>query len=271
MALKDISLAYLFGLKPERAIAYLESKGLKISFDWHEVLDDAHNRAFTVAKAMKLDILRDLRDAVTETMDQGLTYRDFRRNLEPTLRAKGWWGRREVLNEATGELRMAQLGSPQRLALIYEQNVQSIYAAGRYHSQMDNVKSRPFWEYIAVLDARTRPGHAALNGTVLRADDPFWGSFYPPIDWRCRCRVRAHDDENIKEFGLSVESSVGKLGSREERLSDGAVTDVATFRTVDQVTGKPVTVSTGAGFNSAPGKPWEPDPAKYDPPLRKFL
>jgi SPP1 gp7 family putative phage head morphogenesis protein len=271
MALKDISLAYLFGQKPERAIAYLEEKGMKISFDWHEVLDEAHNRAFTVAKSLRLDILQDLRDGVAEVMDKGLTYQDFRKNLEPTLRAKGWWGYKEVLNKATGELRMAQLGSPRRLELIYEQNVQSIYSAGRYRSQMDGVVSYPYWEYIAVMDMRTRPSHAALNGTVLRADDPAWGSFYPPIDWRCRCRVRAHDDENLKTLGLSVESSAGKIGSREQKLSDGTMATVATFRTVDPASAKPITVVTGVGFNSTPGKPWQPDPAKYDAALRKLL
>lgn len=275
--LKDISLAYLFGQKPERAIAYLKAKGMTISFDWYEVLDDAHNRAFTVAKAMKLDVLQDLRDGVAKAMDDGLTYQDFRRDLEPTLRAKGWWGYKEVLNEKTGELRMAQLGSPARLNLIYEQNVQSIYSAGRYRSQMDFAKSRPYWMYVAVMDMRTRPTHAAMNGQIFRYDDEVWNSFYPPLDWRCRCRVRALDDEGMINMvkdadGVwNAEGSKGRLGSREVKLNDGAVATVATYRTPDPVTGKAITVATGAGFNSTPGKAWEPDPAKYDPPLRKYL
>ena len=278
MALKDVSLAYLFGQKPERAIAYLEAKGMKITFDWHEMLDDAHNKAFTVAKCLRLDILQDLRDAVGEVMDKGLTYQDFKRNLEPTLRAKGWWGYQEVLNKATGELRMAQLGSPRRLELIYEQNVQSIYSAGRYRSQRDFVKSRPYWMYVAVLDARTRPAHAAMNGQIFHADDPIWDSFYPPIDWRCRCRVRALDNDGMIEMAKdgngvwNADGSKGNLGSRQEKLNDGTMATIATYRIADPATGKPTTIATGAGFNSIPGKfDWQPDPAKYDPPLRKFL
>jgi SPP1 gp7 family putative phage head morphogenesis protein len=275
--LRDMSLAYMFGVKPERAIAYLEEKGMKISFDWHEVLDDAHNRAFTVAKAMKLDILQDLRDGVSKAMDEGLTFRDFQKNLEPTLRAKGWWGYKEVLNKATGELRMAQLGSPRRLEIIYEQNVQSIYSAGRYRSQMDFAKSRPYWMYVAVMDMRTRPTHAAMNGQIFRYDDEIWNSFYPPLDFRCRCRVRALDEEgkiNMVQDASGVwnaDGSQGRLGSREVKLNDGAVATIATYRTADPVTGKAITVATGAGFNSTPGKPWQPDPAKYDPSIRKLL
>ena len=268
-----VDLLYAFGLKPERAIRYFESKGMKITFDWHEMLDQAHERAFTVAKAMKLDILQDLRDGVANVLENGGTFRDFRKELEPTLRAKGWWGVQEVMNPATGELKMAQLGSARRLELIYEQNIQTAYSAGRYRSQMDNVASRPFWEYVAVLDARTRPSHAALNGQVFRADDSFWNSFYPPIDWRCRCRVRAHDDENMKEVGLNVESSAGKMGTREVSVgTDNETATVATYRTVDPDTGKGMTVATGAGFNYNPGKTdWQPDPARYDHALRKYL
>lgn len=277
--LEDVSLAYLFGQKPERSIEYLKEKGLKISFDWHEVLDDAHNRAFTVAKAMKLDILQDLHDAVKETLDAGLTERDFKRNLEPTLRAKGWWGRKEVLNKPTGELRMVQLGSPERLSLIYEQNVQSMYSAGRYRSQMGFAKSRPYWMYVAILDARTRPAHAAMNGQIFRYDDPIWNSFYPPIDWRCRCRVEAHDEAGMIEMtkdgnGVwNAEGSKGGIGSREKRLSDGSTTEIATYTVKEPLNShKPVTISTGAGFNSIAGKfDWQPDPTKYDPSLRKYL
>lgn len=271
--MKKIDLLYAFGLKPARAIEYFEAKGMKITFNWHEMLDQAHDRAFTVAKAMKLDILQDLRDGVAAAMDQGHTFRDFRKNLEPTLRAKGWWGKQEVMNPETGELKMAQLGSVRRLETIYEQNIQTIYSTGRYRSQMDNVASRPFWEYIAVMDVRTRPSHAALNGQVFRADDPFWSSFYPPIDWRCRCRVRAHDDANLKELGLNVDSSKGKMGSREVGVgSDNDTATVATYRTIDPASGRRITVATGAGFNFNPGKTdWQPDPDKYDAPLRKYL
>ncbi|MFH4180577.1 phage head morphogenesis protein, partial [Acinetobacter baumannii] len=45
----------LFTLPPEDAISYLEKKGFKIGWDWHETLDNAHSKAFTVAKIARMD------------------------------------------------------------------------------------------------------------------------------------------------------------------------------------------------------------------------
>lgn len=275
--MKSVDLLYAFGLKPEKAIEYFESKGMKITFDWHEMLDAAHDRAFTVAKVMKLDVLQDLRGAVSDVMDKGLTFQDFRKNLEPTLREKGWWGRKEILNPETGELRVSQLGSVRRLQTIYEQNVQSIYSAGRYRSQMENIAGRPYGMFVVVMDVRTSRICYPLAGQIFRLDDPIWNSFYPPNHFRCRTRVRALDDSGIIEMEKSGQGvwqqkgSQGRLGSSQEKLSDGTMATVATYRTTDAA-GKAITVTTDPGFNHNPGKTaWQPDPAKYDEPLRKLL
>ncbi len=43
------------------------------------------------------------------------------------------------------------------------------------------------FEFITQDDDRVRPSHAALHGTVWRADDP--NAPAPPLDFGCRCRV----------------------------------------------------------------------------------
>lgn len=268
----EIDLKYAIGLKPEKAIEYFQAKGFKISWDWHEVWQEAHAKAFTVAKAMRLDILQDLRDGVQDALDNGITFQEFKKDLEPRLKAKGWWGRQEIVDKATGEITTAQLGSPYRLRTIFDQNIQVAYNVGRYRSQMENVQSRPYLQYVAVLDRRTRPAHSALHGKVFRSDDPFWDAFYPPNGWRCRCRVRALDGSNLEERGISVESSAGHLSQRDELVSKktGEVQPVTMYRGSDAV-GKNFTVAPDVGWSYNPGKvDWKPDLNRYDPQVRSL-
>ncbi|WP_246408080.1 phage head morphogenesis protein [Neisseria musculi] len=48
----------------------------------------------------------------------------------------------------------------------------------------------PYWEYAAIKDGRTRESHRLLHGKVYAATDPVWDTRYPPLDYRCRCRVK---------------------------------------------------------------------------------
>ena len=42
-------------------------------------------------------------------------------------------------------------------------------------------------QYRTAQDDRVRDAHAKLAGTTLPVSDPFWGSYFPPNGWRCRC------------------------------------------------------------------------------------
>jgi len=246
-------LHFALGLPPERAIAYFKAKGYAITFDWHELQAEAAAKAFTVAKCVKLDILADIRDAVQKALDEGQTQRQFAKELTPKLQAKGWWGRQEVVDPRTGEVRRAQLGSPWRLRTIYETNLATAYAAGRYQEQLENAEDQPYWMYVAVMDARTRPAHAALSGRTFRYDDPFWSSFYPPNGWNCRCRVRAMDGDRLARKGVKPESSKGRIAFEDVRVSrDGRTARMAIFE--DRKAN--VRMQTDPGWAYNPGKSW---------------
>lgn len=53
-------------------------------------------------------------------------------------------------------------------------------------------------QYLATEDSRVRDSHLALNGIILRKDDPFWGKHFPPWDWGCRCRVRPMNPDQVE-------------------------------------------------------------------------
>lgn len=181
----------VFGMQPEAAVAYLEQKGHAITWDWQDMLDDAHATAFTVAKVAKMDILNDIYSALDDALKNGETLETFSERLTPLLQAKGWWGRQDHQpNPDTGEPQSVQLGSPHRLKTIYLTNMQSAYMAGRYAEMMEAVDTHPYWEYVAINDNRTRENHRLMDGKVFSATDPVWRSMYPPLDYRCRCRVK---------------------------------------------------------------------------------
>jgi SPP1 gp7 family putative phage head morphogenesis protein len=273
-------LSYAIGLPPEKAIEYFTSKGYTFSWDWQDVWQEAHAKAFTVAKALRMDVLQDIREMVQKSLDEGITFARFKKELTPKLQAKGWWGKEKIIGDEEGG-KVVQLGSPRRLHTIYQTNLQTAYMAGRYAQQMENVADRPYWQYVAVLDSATRPAHRRLHGKVFPYDDPFWDAFYPPNGWNCRCRVRALSAQDVKDRDLEVSQGKDQLHEEEVLVSrntrDGVVPGFTPGTTrykkvtvyTDPKTG--LTVYPDAGWSYNPGKAWLPDLGKYDPDLRPLF
>lgn len=191
-------------LEPREAIDYFRAKGFKTGFAWQDVWQEEHARAFTVAKAMRRDILETIRTALDDAIANGLTLAQFRAQLTPLLQAQGWWGKQQMIDPATGESRLVQLGSPRRLKIIYDMNMRMAQAAGRWQRIQRSKEALPYLRYTAVMDERTRPEHAEWHGTILHVDDPWWDTHYPPCGWNCRCTVVQLDAETIAENGWEI-------------------------------------------------------------------
>lgn len=263
-----VDLFYAFSLPPEEAVKYFESKGFTFSWDWWDVWQEAHDKAFTVAKVMRMDVLQDIRKMVQKAIEEGITFNEFRKELEPLLKEKGWWGK-QLIGDETGGF-VVQLGSVWRLLTIYQTNLQTAYMSGRYAAFMEHSAEAPYWQYVAVMDSRTRPSHAALHGKVFRFDDPFWDSFFPPNGWRCRCRVRALSSRNLKERGLKVSNSEGLISTEERLVSKktGELQDVAVYK--DPLTGMEIAPDVGWSYN--PGKSaWKPSLDGYDNDVKRLF
>lgn len=247
-----VNLSAVFGLAPEKAIEYFEAKGYAITWDWRELWQEAQARAFTVAKVMRADILVDIRTALDEALNNGTTFRDFEKKLTPILQAKGWWGKTEHVNTATGEVSTAQLGSPRRLKTIYQTNLQTAYMAGRYKQMMASTDSHPYWQYVAVMDGKTRPAHRAMNGRIFRYDDALWGAMYPPNGFNCRCRVRAMTAAAVEREGFTVETSNDRLVWHDIKLQDGTIVQVKALRI--KVDGQDKLFAPDAGWSYNPAQ-----------------
>jgi len=243
----------------------LRRKAFSPSTHWFEVAAAAHARAFTVAKAAQVDVLADIRRALTLNMEKGQTLADFQKNLKPLLEKKGWWGKRE----ADG----AQLGSPRRLRTIYQTNLQSAFMAGRYAAALEATHSHPYWMYIAVMDGKTRESHAEMNGRVFRWDDPIWQHIIPPNGFNCRCQFVAISEDTLNRRGLTVESSAGKLKEIDLKMGvDKQTGEVFTQKTTVYEgigrNGKPFAFHADGGFDSSPLQSHLLDQLLYDKALR---
>ena len=254
-ALPDLKFA--IGLEPAAAVEYLRSKNVQVSDRWHEVWQQAHARAFTVAGVARDDVLADIQTSLKNALAKGETFAQWRDGLNQTLENRGWIGRAGV--DKSGEFHGGKI-APHRLDTIFRTNMQSSYMAGRYEAQRANLADRPYWQYVAVLDGRTRPAHRALAGRTFRADDPFWRSFYPPNGFRCRCRVRAlsQDQVGTGEGQTPLSESKGKLDTVHVPVNPGRAwrMPVARFETAP---GKYVTPDVGWSYNPAEAR------ALYDP------
>lgn len=188
-------------LPPQEAIdAFVRRSLLSASFSWQDLYGAEHEMAFTVAKMMRLDLLQAVYDALTRALTEGMSLAQFERELTPILQRAGWWGKQEVRDPATGAPVEAQLGSPERLLLIYEVNLRQSYAAGRWERIERGRQVNPFIIYRTMRDERVRASHRPWDGLVLPIDHPFWRTHYPPNGWRCRCRAYAIDEASIEQL-----------------------------------------------------------------------
>ncbi|MEW5763697.1 MAG: phage minor head protein [Acidobacteriota bacterium] len=178
------------GPVPQGALDYLRGKDLRPGFSYQDVWGEEHASAFTVAKAMQLDILDDIRGALDSALAKGQTFQQFKKDLAPVLQKKGWWGTKEAVDPKTGESVTARLGSPRRLRTIFDANTRAAYAAGQWDRIQRTKDALPYLLYQLGPSLHHRPEHVAWSGTLLRADDPWWETHMPPNGWGCKCWVR---------------------------------------------------------------------------------
>jgi uncharacterized protein with gpF-like domain len=181
---------------PEEVIQYFESKGLVLTDSWKDSLKHIQKNIFTVAGITKLELLQDVYSEVMEAIKDGISLRHFQKNLDSILVKKGW-------NTDENSI----LANPWRVNLIYRQNIQTAYQAGRMKQQFRN-EERPYLQYIGVLDNNTRPTHEVMQkffaDKVLHFSHKLWKIWYPPCGFFCRCRVRSYTLAQVQKLGLTI-------------------------------------------------------------------
>ena len=256
-----VQIAVDLSLNPVDALAFFRRKGTAIAFDYTDLMGDKNVQAFTVAKATTDSVLGAIRAEVDRGIKGEITFEQFKKELRPRLQALGWWGKSELLDGETGEISKVQLGSDRRLRTIFQTNVQTAYMAGRYKRYLDNAVDRPYWRYVAILDGRTRPAHAALHGKVWRFDDPIWAIIWPPNGWGCRCRIQALTEAEFQALGVPLERGEGAIVEFQVPVNrDGDLVTVKGVKYTDAA-GKEKIFKPDPGWDYNPGEAW----SRFDP------
>ena len=205
------SLAAVFKRPWDAQLNYFRQKLNLGTERWTDIMKGQHDKAFVVAGAMAGDLLEDLRQAVDKAVAGGSTLADFRRDFDKIVAERGW--------EYNGS-------RDWRSRVIYQTNLASSYAAGRWQqlTDPDMLKVRPYWRYKhsdSVL--RPRPQHLAWNGLILRADDPWWQIHFPPNGWGCQCSIVAVSEQELRgKYGKLGPDTAPVIETREIIRPDGS-------------------------------------------------
>jgi hypothetical protein len=184
---------------------------------WDDLKKGEHARGFMIAGAQRDDLLCDFHGALRKAIEQGTTLEEFRRDFDGIVGRHGW---------------SYKGGRGWRTRVIYDTNLRASYMAGRYQQMTDPdvLAYRPNWRYRHGDSRRPRREHLAWNGMVLRHDDPFWSTHYPPNGWGCKCSVEPLSDRDL--------GRMGKSGP-----------DTAPPSVIDPQTGAPVGIDKGWDYN----------------------
>lgn len=184
---------------PKEALDYIKNKKLKVGFSYKDVWNEEHSTSFTVAKAMQIDVLDDMKKAVEKAIKDGQSFESFKKNIKPTLQKKGWWGRKKMTDPLTGDLIEAQLGSDRRLKTIYDVNLRSAYQKGQYDRTMQS-DMHPYLMYRIGNSTNHREQHLDWDGLILPKNDPFWDLHFPPNGFGCKCHTRAVSEARKQRY-----------------------------------------------------------------------
>lgn len=171
------------------AIGFLRNKTRLPTRAWTDLWHDQHSRAFVVAGAMKDGLVADFHDAVTKAIAEGSTLADFRKDFDRIVATHGWRH-----NGSAGW----------RSRVIFETNMRTAYAAGRWAQAVRLKRARPFLRYVHNHPLHPRKIHLSWHGTILPVDHIWWETHFTPNGWGCQCTIQSLSEADLKRHGWKV-------------------------------------------------------------------
>ena len=152
--------------RAKAAEKHLKKKVVLPVFDTRQMTAYHHSVAFMVAKMANASQLQFLKEQVEKAQKEGLSFDQFAKNIE-------------------GQIPLSRA----RKALIFDTNLRSARAAGRWQAIEDTKELLPFLEYGPSDAGKPRDSHRHYYGVILPTDHDFWKTHFPPNGYGCRCKT----------------------------------------------------------------------------------
>lgn len=182
----------------EYAMAYWRKKVNISTAKWNSLREAQHAYAFTTAGLMQADFLNDMRKAMDKVVLDGGDLEAFMAQFDDIVTRSGWnhYGGRDW-----------------RTSLIYRQNTNTAWSAGRFVLAMQEIKEKPYMKRVLGSSKVHRPEHVkdANTATVYPVDSSYWNQNMPPY-WRgevafnCDCKVITLSESVVKTTGFRIEN-----------------------------------------------------------------
>jgi len=193
-------------------------KAVMPSETWQGIDFTAHSHAFAITGAVKLEFLHDVKKSIEDAANNGTGYSQWKKQFRAAVKKHG--GDREINTKPGGAETLPEAGNPHvpllskwRQRVIYETNMNTAYAAGKYERLTDNMEGLPYWQFVHGYERKpevARDEHAAWDGVVYPANHEWWAAHYPPFfggnfAFGCSCGVKALTKREAENSGRIAE------------------------------------------------------------------
>lgn len=205
---EDEILKDLFNLPFSEAIDFFLSKKPELYDKLDITTDNALDDYFWIKKSTDLEVTKKIQDKLLKTLEEGKTYSDFKKELD-------------LENLGLGEDGHYWKGA-------FDMNMAFAQSRGQYEEQLEGIQyGFEYGLFDAILDGRETKTCHNLDGKVMLLTDWIEQGMYPPLHYRCRSRIIAITEEDVKDMGVTVEKKIehahvqknfGKFSTRQKDL-----------------------------------------------------
>ncbi len=173
---------------PEEAANFFAGKVPMTREEYDALVQQIMDKAFYVSGLEKTAIERDMKNLITDALNNGMSLDTFKFKLQE-LQVK--YTKPVYEREGVGQASADDTVLDYHAETVFRTNIMNAYNEGKsaIYGDPDIKEFFPAYEYTAIMDGRTTDLCTELDGMIRLADDPVWDKFWPPNHFNCRSTV----------------------------------------------------------------------------------